>query len=152
LCQTHAKAIDDDELRFTKELLIAWRRHAEEIAAEELGRPLHENSYSRLIPHRVQIGSELTSDLALLHEAVEHFLMDIGATRSWANHYETVRMTLYELSLNAMRHGGAATVDLDSSDGRVCLRDGGTRFGLAGALEEGSWGTSGHTAPSGWLR
>src|SRR5712691_10664061 len=29
LCQTDAKLVDDDELRFTEELLIAWRDHAE---------------------------------------------------------------------------------------------------------------------------
>lgn len=140
LCQTDAKLIDDDEHRFTKELLAAWRSRAEDLAAQELGKPLPESLQRRLVPHSVTLGSDLATDVARLHNAIEHFLVDVGGPLAWTNHYEETRMALYELALNAIRHGGAREVQLDTSQGRVRLRDAGGRFGLQQLLKSGRGG------------
>lgn len=44
LCQTHAKEIDDDAVRFTAVTLRAWKQHAEEEARALLGRPISAQS------------------------------------------------------------------------------------------------------------
>ncbi len=58
------------------------------------------------------------------------FLTDIGATFAWGNHYDLVRMVLYELALNAVEHGNAQEVELHSRAGIVTMRDWGQRFGI----------------------
>src|SRR6266567_2156933 len=141
LCQTHAKLVDDDELRFTAELLRGWRSHAEELAAQEIGIPRPgspaEVEVSReLIPHRTSPLSEEGD----LHESIDRFLADVGAPASWGAHYVLARMTLYELALNALRHGGAGSVELESQRDRVVLRDSGVRFGLDDLLAAGRGG------------
>jgi hypothetical protein len=152
MCQTHAKAIDDDENRFPRRLLIGWRKHAEDLAAEELGRPIRAvtgrpipgvvlfGAHGALIPHHIHLRSSLLATSGLLHKEIEQFLLDIGAPAAWANHYDAARLTLYELALNALRHGGAPEVDLKSSDGRVSLLDKGARFGLQDLLRSGRGG------------
>jgi anti-sigma regulatory factor (Ser/Thr protein kinase) len=139
LCDNDAKVIDDDELRFTKELLVGWRDHAEDLAAQELGKPQLEGLQRRLIVHSASLPSDL-ADLNGLHRAIEHFLLDVGASVAWANHYEDARLALYELALNAIRHGGASEVELDTSEGRVRLRDAGQHFGLQELLKNGRGG------------
>jgi hypothetical protein len=44
LCQTHAKEIDDDAVRFTAVTLRTWKQHAEEEARALLGRPISAQS------------------------------------------------------------------------------------------------------------
>lgn len=145
LCQNHAKLIDDEELRFTKELLVGWRGRAEDLAAQELGKPLPNSLQRRLIAHSVTLPSDL-ANLNRLHRAIEYFLVDVGASAAWANHYEDARLALYELTLNAIRHGGADEVQLDTSEGRVRLRDAGQRFGLQDLLKNGRGGYTAVTA------
>jgi anti-sigma regulatory factor (Ser/Thr protein kinase) len=144
LCHNHAKLIDDDELRFTKELLGGWRNYAEDLAAQELGKP-PESLQRRLIAHSVSLPSDL-ADLNGLHSVIEHFLVDVGASVAWANHYEDARLALYELALNAIRHGGAHEVQLDTSRGRVRLQDAGQHFGLQDLLKNGRGGYTAVTA------
>jgi hypothetical protein len=38
LCQTHAKLVDNDEARFTAELLRGWKQKAEEVAFHAIGK------------------------------------------------------------------------------------------------------------------
>lgn len=40
LCEVHAKAVDDDEILYTVEILRAWKEHAEHTARALLGRPI----------------------------------------------------------------------------------------------------------------
>jgi hypothetical protein len=44
LCQIHGKEVDDDQTRFTVEILRAWKRQAEEDARAMLGRPISAQS------------------------------------------------------------------------------------------------------------
>ena len=128
LCQNHAKMIDDDEIRYTRDLLIDWRGAAEERAREEQGLPMLRVSGGsrRLVAHRRTLGP----DQAELREGVHDFLVDVGAPYAWGDHYELVRMVLYELALNSVEHGGTQAVELESRAGMVTIRDQGQRFGV----------------------
>lgn len=143
LCQNHAKLIDDDEARYAVDLLTAWRQAAEARAREEQGLPMARGpSGSRaLVAHQRMLGA----DQGGLREGIHDFLVDVGASQAWGNHYQLIRMVLYELALNSVQHGGASTVELTSNAGTVMLRDQGQRFGLA---ELRAGGQGGHQAIS----
>ena len=49
LCQTHAKAVDDDQVTYTCDLLRYWKYHAEEEARALLGRPISAQSLDVLV-------------------------------------------------------------------------------------------------------
>jgi len=138
LCQTHAKVIDDDPGRYTTELLLAWRETAEERAREEQGRPMLSESGGsrRLVPFQ----RELSGERRTISESVERFLIDIGAPNSWGAHFDLARMVIYELAINALEHGGAPTVTLQSRPGIVTLRDRGKTFGLKDLRSGGQGG------------
>ena len=139
LCRTHAKEIDDDENRFTRELLLAWRSTAERLAGEEQGRPLAlpPDEQRLLVPHLVDLGPSEVE----LRWAIPAFLRDIGATRAWAPHVEGVRMLLYEIALNAITHGSATRAEIEARDSVIYLRDDGTDFGVAELRADGTGGS-----------
>ncbi len=137
LCQTHANMIDDDEVRFTPQLLGAWRQAAEQRAADELGRPVLQQGESRmLVPHRTVMDPTVGS----IGHRVDEFLTDIGGPIAWSDDYHRVRMSLYEIALNAVTHGGAMTVTMESEREAVHLSDSGRPFGKARLLEGGRGG------------
>ncbi len=138
LCQGHAKVIDDDENRYTRDLLIAWRGTAEDRAREELGFPMLgiSGGSRRLVAHR----RTLASDQDQLREGVHNFLFDVGAPYAWGDYYELVRMVLYELALNSVEHGDAQAVELESRAGMVTLRDQGQQFGIDNLRASGEGG------------
>ncbi len=143
MCQTHAKGIDDDPGRYTTELLLAWRETAEERSREEQGRPmLADSGGSRKV---VPFQRELSGERRTISESIERFLIDIGAPNAWGAHFDLARMVIYELAINALEHGGAPTVTLQSRPGIVTLRDRGKTFGLQD-LRAG--GQGGHQAIS----
>ena len=130
LCQTHAKQIDDDESRFTVQLLREWRRLAELRAEFEIGRsavPLPPEASRGLVTDR----RVLPHSREALREEVSTFLEDIGAPAAWGDLYELVRMTLYEIALNSAIHGNASRIEIESDGCAVCVHDDGARFGLA---------------------
>jgi hypothetical protein len=135
VCQTHSKQIDDDESRFTADLLRAWRDRAEDLATEELGRPTMPIGTPRLLCHRVVVhpGEE--------RKSTAHFVQDIGAVTAWGKQRTgLVRMVLYELALNAMTHGHAMEVTLRSEPGYVGMAYDGTQFGLNDLLKSNQRG------------
>jgi hypothetical protein len=138
LCQNHAKIVDDDEARYTRELLIAWRATAEDLAREEQGLPMlgMAGGSRKLVAYRTQFGRDLLN----LREGIHDFLEDVGATRAWGDHYDLVRMVLYELALNAIEHGTAQQVEIESRPGMVMMRDRGQRFGIDDLRKGGDGG------------
>jgi hypothetical protein len=128
LCQSDAKKIDDDEARYTKELLVGWRELAEERARSEQGvaastqMPLQRT----LVP--AQIAFECQT--ATLSQEVHDFLLSIGAPLAWGGHYELVRMVLYEIALNAVKHGKARSLTAESDHASITFRDDGQPFGI----------------------
>lgn len=137
LCQTDAKKIDDDEHRYTRELLFGWREAAERAASDELGVPQHAHSITRrrLVSHRRTLAdpSRLPGDL---HE----FLCDVGAPNAWLVAYEPARRALYEIALNAFLHGKTAFVEIESEPTTVIIRDQGIAFGLTQLRHSGRGG------------
>lgn len=139
LCQTDAKRIDDDENRYTVELLRAWRDIAQDLAATEQGRPesQHVLGLRTLVPFR----RSLESSVDIRQESYD-FLVDIGAPRAWDAHFELMRMVLYEIAINAVEHGHCRGIHLTSGVGVVELRDDGRAFGLDDLRAGGNGGHS----------
>lgn len=138
LCSTHAKAIDDDETRFTVGLLTRWRETAERIAGDEQGVQLTaaRPEYRALVEYRIDV----PRDTAALRIAVADYLHDVGVSRAWAPQAEAVRMLLFEIALNATTHGAAERLELETSGGVVSLRDDGAQFGIAELRSPGRGG------------
>jgi hypothetical protein len=129
VCQTHGKQIDDDERRYTADLLRSWRKHAEYLAGVELGRPTVPVGKPDLIRHRATVAA------VGLRQGTADFLEDIAASAVWGKRRsEVVRMMLYELALNATTHGSAAEVTLWSEPGCIGLSYSGPQFGLTDLL------------------
>lgn len=129
LCQTHGKLIDDDERRYTVDLLRSWREHAEKRASDELGQPLVTVTKEDLAEHCVTVTSEG------LRQGVADFLEDVGASALWGKTRSgLVRMALYELALNATTHGGCTAATLRSEPGYIGLTHNGPQFGLSELL------------------
>jgi hypothetical protein len=38
LCQTHAKLVDNDSAYYTREMLVGWKKRAEDDARKEIGK------------------------------------------------------------------------------------------------------------------
>lgn len=128
LCQIHAKAIDDDEERFSVSLLHAWKNEAERRARDEIGRPQEREHNPRLIEHRLTVNTAPRSDI---YQLVEHFVGDIGLDHRWGHRAaEAVFLTLYELAVNAFEHSGAQSIELVSEQTAVSLQYSGSHFGL----------------------
>jgi hypothetical protein len=140
LCDTDARRIDTDEARYSRELLCAWRRTAEDRARAELGRP---DAHAALERRRLVVHTIVIETPEQVGPGLEAFLTDIGAHRAWGNHFEPARMLLHELALNALEHGSASAVEVSSTPGSVTLREDGSPFSLA---ELRSSGEGGHRA------
>ena len=135
VCQTHGKVIDDDERRYTAELLRAWRDRAESLAADELGRPIASRERPGLIPHQTVLipGRE--------RQGTADFMEDVAALAVWGKQRsDLVWMVLYELAINATRHGGASTVTLCSEPGSIHITDDGQQFGLSDLIQSNQRG------------
>lgn len=127
LCQTHAKQIDDDEARFPRDLLRAWREAAEHRAGLDQGWPestVSPEASRRLVAYSrvLEVASE---DVRF---ALHAFLANIGAPRAWGERYELGRMALYEIAVNAATHGQATRIELNSDGNFVSIRDDGELF------------------------
>jgi len=139
LCQTHAKLIDDDETRFTVQLLKGWRDLAEDHARVDQGRPgvlLPPESTRQLVDY----GRQLTPDREQLRDDIPTFLTDIGAPAAWGADFGLAWMTLFEIALNAATHGKARRIEIESTGGTVTIRDDGTQFSLQELRADGKGG------------
>jgi hypothetical protein len=165
LCQVHAKLVDDDEHRFTVDLLRGWQRRAEEIALYAMGGDWHDDEEpvdgadrwrwrdslieshnltdGRLIvPYSTRVALDSTQ---MFHRRIHQFLSDVGVTHGWGKvGAELVRLLVYEIAYNAFRHGGSSSITLTSFDSSVCVSHNGMRFGLRDL--EGTEGGGGKVA------
>lgn len=134
LCQTHAKLIDDDAQRYTVQLLHAWKDRAEEEAAATIGRPA--GHVARVL---VEYRRDIPADRDRLAERTAAFVEDVGVAAAWT-HADSVRMLLFELADNAIRHGGATELSLASTKETIELRDNGSSFEIERLRPTGSGG------------
>jgi hypothetical protein len=74
MCQTHGKEVDDDAVRFPRESLETWKRHAEEDARAMLGRPISAQSLDVLVQlalHRAEDDSMLATGVTNLPDGTK---------------------------------------------------------------------------------
>lgn len=134
LCADHAKEIDDDEERFTVELLHAWKKHAKDLARREVGRPIVADT---TVPAMLRYSATKTDPVDL--DAVRHFVWDfvedVNAGQVWpdAEGY-AVAMALHELALNAVTHGGAGFLTMKANGNRIRLVHDGDHFDVLSLL------------------
>lgn len=134
MCETHAKLIDTDEVRFTVEMLSRWRELAELRASlgQQTGRTVQVHlrdgqevplaSVKRLV---TQADTDVTNDMC--DAVLDSCIVDVwGRDIGYA-----VRDVVAELMENAFKHGGASKFKLDIDLNRVQVRsdDGPYSFG-----------------------
>ncbi|MFB3302662.1 hypothetical protein [Pseudomonas sp. AMR01] len=131
MCFKHGKQIDNDECRFTSELLFKWKEVAERKAQieQELGRALSKDSrrllHIGLPKHMIKIATANGSENALIGDA----LRDSCASAIWGeNLIGYVRDYLIERTRNAFKHGGATEVKIEVSAKQIVLIDDGDKF------------------------
>jgi hypothetical protein len=128
LCQNDAKMIDDDARRFNVSLLRGWRSTAERAASDEQGRPHPDNRLA--LRSIVPFERNLPSDREELRTDLFEFLTDVGAVAVWGVRADLAYMTLYEIALNALIHGAARSLSIESTEHVVTVHDDGASFGL----------------------
>ncbi|RTQ33680.1 hypothetical protein EJP69_15000 [Variovorax gossypii] len=134
MCETHAKLIDTDEVRFTTEMLGRWRELAELRASlsQETGRSVqvhlrqgHEVPLAVVKRSITQIGLDVMNDMC--DAVLDSCIVDVwGKDIGYA-----VRDVVAELMDNAFKHGGARQFNLDIDLNRILIRsdDGPYSFG-----------------------
>lgn len=134
MCETHAKLIDTDEVRFTVEMLGRWRELAELRAAlrQETGRsvPVHLHQ-GHEVPLAVVERSATRSGLDFLNDMCDAVL-DSCIVDVWGKNIGyAVRDLVAELMDNAFKHGGAREFKLDIDLNRILVKsdDGPYSFG-----------------------
>ncbi|EXU74845.1 hypothetical protein BG55_14000 [Erwinia mallotivora] len=124
MCETHAKTIDTDEVRFTVEMLNRWRElaelraHLQQTIKSPLCDFLHKGNE---VPLAQVNRSFMQNDLAAINEicdAVEFsYIYDV-----WGKDVGiAIRDIAGELLINAFRHGGATEFKIDINSDRVLI-------------------------------
>lgn len=88
LCDSHAREIDKDVIRFSTPTLLAWKQHAEEQARALLGRPIS------------SLGLNVSIEVTLIRDANDSILI-VGATNLPAG---TKLMADFRLSIVSQYH------------------------------------------------
>ena len=131
MCYRHGKQIDNDECRFSSEILFKWKEVAERKAQieNELGRAIDgEIQYLvslGLARHNVNILSANGTENALIGNA----LRDSCANAIWGKGLISyIRGFLIERTRNAFNHGGAKNIKLEIDVNKLTLIDDGDYF------------------------
>lgn len=131
MCYKHGKQIDNDECRFTSEILFKWKEVSERRAQieHELGRSIAKDTkllfHVGLPKHNIKIETANGSENILIGEA----LRDSCAGLIWGESLVSyVRDYIIERTRNAFMHGGATEVKLDISINKIVLIDDGDKF------------------------
>lgn len=132
MCYTHGKQIDNDECRFTSDVLFKWKAIAEGCAQieNELRRPLNDADRRQLkslgmAVQSVPVISVNREENKIIGEALRSSCADV----IWgAKLVAYLRGYLIERTRNAMTHGGATFVTLNIEMNKVTLIDNGDVF------------------------
>jgi len=134
MCQTHAKLIDTDEVRFTVEMLQRWRELAELRA--RLNQEI--NSSVPIYLHRGNevplaiVNKSATQNSSDVLNEICNAVLDSCIVDIWGEELGyAIRDVVGELMSNAFRHGGARKFELDIQLNRVLIKsdDGPYNFG-----------------------
>ncbi|MFF7163967.1 hypothetical protein ACFZBP_21865 [Streptomyces sp. NPDC008086] len=126
--------IDDDEKRFTVEILKKWKKSAERIAGKEIGGALRSLLPALLIDHEICITR--TDFERGMEEILKSFLDDCGALAAWGQkRYNATILLAYELTLNAFQHGSVDQVRITTKKGCLHIFHPGEKFGPEDLLQ-----------------
>ncbi|WP_295537521.1 hypothetical protein [uncultured Pseudacidovorax sp.] len=125
MCETHAKLIDTDEVRFTAEMLVRWRELAELRASlsQETGRTVnvhlrqgHEIPLAQVEKVVTQNGVDVMNDMC--DAILDSCIVDVwGKEIGYA-----VRDVVAELMDNAFTHGGASQFTLNIDQNQILIK------------------------------
>ncbi|MEU6303363.1 hypothetical protein ACWCQP_06525 [Streptomyces chartreusis] len=126
--------IDDDEKRFTVEILKKWKRSAERIAEREIGDTRRSLLPALLIDHGTYITRpEFEHGMEGILKA---FFDDCGALAAWGQkRYNATILLAYELTLNAFQHGSVDQVKITTKQGCLHIFHAGEKFGPEDLLQ-----------------
>lgn len=131
MCYRHGKQIDNDECRFTSEVLFKWKQVAERKAQleHELGRSIEAEPQLLLdlglARNEVKIESANGSENILIGDALKFSC----ANALWGEGLTAyIRGYLIERARNAIKHGGATYVKIEIESSKVSLLDDGDEF------------------------
>ena len=137
MCYDHGKLIDDDESRFTTDILLKWKEIAEQTAKIMQERKCtYEDAvsiynFSNLITDKISFNN-------LRHETeiIGNTLKDCCTEISWGKKSENItRDYLIELARNAFIHGSATEIELEILEDKIILIDNGNEFNPKKLLE-----------------
>ncbi|MCB2106597.1 MAG: HNH endonuclease [Rhodobacteraceae bacterium] len=126
MCRNHGKLIDDDETRFTIELLRQWRQYSEQRARlAQRGKSIDNQSLG-LFSHKIKIHG---GDAKYIHTEVGCGFADSGVETFWGrDNARLVRDFFIEVSLNALTHGKASEVSIEFCPREILYCDNGGIF------------------------
>jgi hypothetical protein len=144
MCSTHGKLIDTDEARFTTPLLKQWRQLAERRAELSLHGSHFDVQEHDLLTHKVTVSA------ANLNEStIGNAFIDAAVPIFWGERIsEAVRDFVFEITQNALTHGGAEGVCIEFSSKRITTVDSGKEFNPKHLLsfEHGQGGAAAYKA------
>lgn len=127
LCQTHAKLIDTDEERFTKQVLLKWKEIAEFKAMLELRCGIsNPEEYDGILfaEQSIIIDKPYTESMKL-----DSILLESGVQTIWGKKVtHAIRDTLIELAQNAITHGGATKCNVKIGSKSISILDNGSPY------------------------
>jgi hypothetical protein len=131
--------IDDDEKRFTVEILKKWKRSAERITGREIGNAPGSLLPALLIDHDIRIArADFEQNM---DEVMKAFFDDCGARASWGKkRYSATILLAYELTLNAFQHAAVDQVMISTKKGCVHVSYPGGKFGPEDLLQSDGQG------------
>jgi hypothetical protein len=137
MCATHGREIDNDEIRFSVELLREWKEQAEARAQQRIGVPTSDSqTKGTLNPASVKL-----VDRYEVNMAIGRALDDAGVGEVWGLPVvEALRDLLIEVAKNAFRHGNAQHIRLEISSRNLVLSDDGARFNPLELIEHTAGG------------
>ena len=131
MCYKHGKQIDNDECRFTSDLLLKWKEVAERRAQieNELGRHIENgSSYFKsigLAANNINIQSANGNENEIIGDA----LLNSCVSTIWGDRLVGyIRGYLIERARNAFVHGKASSITLKIESERIVLIDDGDDF------------------------
>jgi hypothetical protein len=127
LCKQHHKIVDTDEVRFTISVLKDMKALAEKRAQlRQALQSLNPNEYD-LLEHNMEITSANLKELTIADA-----FSDAAIPLLWGKEVSAAaRDFVFEISQNALTHGGATRVSLNINPKTMTLKDDGSDFDLA---------------------
>lgn len=130
MCFKHGKLIDNDENRFTIDILKKWKEIAEGLAKFMLDtgcayeKSLSKYRFTPLVPNHLDIDSNGNEN-----EIIGDAIFDSCIHIAWGNEIAVgLRDFIIEYTRNAFYHGKASSVKIDIKENKIFIIDNGSYF------------------------